>query len=89
MFRVYDTFDSNLTWCQMMTGSGGALSKTAWFWDVGHCDIANIGNWYGVTAGFFTWDDMVLTLIMQFISSILTSDLSQDFWSHMSSHQNS
>ena len=50
----------------MMTGSGGALSKTAWFWDVGHCDIANIleigMGMYGVSAGFFTWDDMVLTL---------------------------
>ena len=74
-----------------MTGSGGALSKTAWFWDVGYCDIANIleiGMGY-ISAGFFSWDDVVLTLIMHFISSILTTDLSQDFWSHMSSDQNS
>ena len=53
--------------------------------------ILEIGwNWYGESAGFFSWDDMVLTvltLIMQFISSILTIDLSQDFWSHMSSDQ--
>ena len=62
------------------------LYKTLWFWDVDNCDIATIGNWYGVSAGFFSQDDMVLTLIMQFISSILTSDLSQDIRSHMSSN---
>ena len=62
----------------LVAGSPFKSGLVLWCWPL--WPIANIGNWHGVSAGFFSWEDIFLTL------SSLSLQFSRVAWAKIFGH---